>query len=85
MSERSDIKPITYLKNRTAELVREVSEQRRTVTITHNGEAKVVVMDADTYDRWRSAMARPRFRAQWAEAAVRDLEELLLERLPRGH
>ena len=57
MGGRRDIKPITYLKNKTADLVREVSEQRRTVTITQNGEAKVVVMDVDTYDRWRSAMA----------------------------
>ena len=57
MSGRKDIKPITYLKNRTAELVREVNEEGRTVTITQNGEAKVVVMDVDTYDRWRSAMA----------------------------
>ncbi len=57
MSRKSDIKPITYLKNRTAELVREVNEEGRTVTITQNGEAKVVVMDVDTYDRMRSAMA----------------------------
>jgi len=57
VSGKSDIKPITYLKNRTAELVREVNEEGRTVTITQNGEAKVVVMDVDTYDRWRSAMA----------------------------
>jgi prevent-host-death family protein len=57
VSGRKDIKPITYLKNRTADLVREVNEKGRTVTITQNGEAKVVVMDVDTYDRWRSAMA----------------------------
>jgi prevent-host-death family protein len=57
VSGRKDIKPITYLKNRTAELVREVNEEGRTITITQNGEAKVVVMDVDTYDRWRSAMA----------------------------
>ncbi len=57
MSRKSDIKPITYLKNRTAELVREVYEKGRTVTITQNGEAKVVVMDVDTYDRMRAAMA----------------------------
>jgi prevent-host-death family protein len=57
VSGRRDVKPITYLKNRAADLVREVSEEGRTVTITQNGEAKVVVMDVDTYDRWRSAMA----------------------------
>lgn len=57
MDRTRDVKPITYLKNRTADLVRQVSEGRRTVTITQNGEARVIVMDVDTYDRWRSAMA----------------------------
>ena len=57
MSRRADVKPITYLKNRTAELLREVSEGGHAVTITQNGEARAVLMDVDTYDRWRSAMA----------------------------
>ncbi len=69
MHLRSDVKPITYLKNRTAELVRDVSEEGRTVTITRNGEAKVVVMDVQTYDRWRSAMALLKIVSQ-AEADV---------------
>ena len=53
----SSIKPITYLKNHAAELVRGVSESSRTVLITQNGEAKVVVMNVETYDRWQSALA----------------------------
>ncbi len=57
MSQIADVKPITYLKNRTAELLREVSEGGHAVTITQNGEARAVLMDVDTYDRWRSAMA----------------------------
>jgi len=57
MSHKADIKPITYLKNHTAELVRNVSEDGRPVTITQNGEAKVVVMGAQTYARWKEAMA----------------------------
>lgn len=52
MNQRADVKPITYLKNRTADVVREVSEEGRTLTITQNGEAKVVVMDVESYDRW---------------------------------
>ena len=42
---------------RTAELVREVTENGRPITITQNGEAKVVLMDVESYDRWRSSMA----------------------------
>ena len=64
MSQRESVKPITYLKSNAAELVREVNEHGRTVTITQNGEAKVVVMDVDTYDRWRSALTLMKLLAQ---------------------
>ena len=57
MPGKNDIRPITQLKNKTADLVREVSEEGRPITITQNGKARVVVMDVDTYDRRRSAMA----------------------------
>lgn len=57
MNQRTDVKPITYLKNRTADLVRHVSEEGRAVTITQNGEAKVVVMDVEVYDQWRKALS----------------------------
>ncbi len=57
MSSKRDVKPITYLKSRTAELVFDVAESGRPVTITQNGQAKVVVMDVATYDRWRAALA----------------------------
>ena len=56
MDLSEQIKPITYLKNRTAELVREVSESGKTVLITQNGKAKVAVMGVETYDMWRKAM-----------------------------
>ena len=64
MSQRADVKPITYLKNRTADLLREVREGGHAVTITQNGEARAVLMDVDTYDRWRSAMALLKLLAQ---------------------
>lgn len=64
MPSREDIRPITYLKGKTADLVREVSEGGRAITITQNGEAKVVVMDVATYDRWRAAMALLKMLAQ---------------------
>jgi prevent-host-death family protein len=64
MSQRADVKPITYLKNRTAELLREVRAGGHAVTITQNGEARAVLMDVDTYDRWRSAMALLKMLAQ---------------------
>ena len=69
MSSKRDIKPITYLKSKTAELVLDVVETGRPVTITQNGKAKVVVMDVATYDRWRAALAILKL-ASHAEADV---------------
>jgi prevent-host-death family protein len=60
MKLAGSVKPITYLKNNTAELVRDVSENGRTVVVTQNGEAKVVVMDVATYDQWRESLALAR-------------------------
>jgi len=64
MSFKESIKPITYLKNHTADLVRDVSKEGKAVVITQNGEAKVVVMDVETYGRWRDAMALLKLVAQ---------------------
>ena len=69
MSSKRDIKPITYLKSKTAELVLDVAETGRPVTITQNGKARVVVMDVATYDRWRAALAILKL-ASHAEADV---------------
>lgn len=67
---REDIKPITHLKNRTAELVSEVHETGRAVVITQNGAARVVVMDVATYDRWCQATSLLRLIAH-SDAAAR--------------
>jgi prevent-host-death family protein len=56
MNLRQDIKPITYLKNRTADVVQQVSEGR-TMVITQNGEARMVVMGVEEYDRMQNALA----------------------------
>lgn len=57
MTLKDTIKPITHLKTHTAEVVRDVAKQGRPMVITQNGEAKAVLMDVATYDRWRQAMA----------------------------
>jgi prevent-host-death family protein len=69
VNQRANVKPITYLKNRTADVVREVSEEGRTLTITQNGEAKVVVMDVEIYDQWQRTTALLKILAH-AEADV---------------
>ena len=56
MKLEEDIKPVTYLKNNASKLIRSVSLRGRTVTITQNGEAKAVLMDVATYDRFKQAV-----------------------------
>ncbi|NOZ86318.1 MAG: type II toxin-antitoxin system Phd/YefM family antitoxin [Deltaproteobacteria bacterium] len=69
MNLKEDIKPITYLKNKTKELIDKVSGSDRSVIITQNGEAKVVVMHVEQYERWRNAMAMMKIISQ-SEADV---------------
>jgi prevent-host-death family protein len=52
-----DIRPVTQLKTSSAELIREVAEEGRTLVITQHGEAKAVLMGAAQYDQWRQTLA----------------------------
>jgi prevent-host-death family protein len=51
MSLKDSIKPISYLKANTAEVVRDVSQNGKTLYITQNGEAKVVVQSITEYEK----------------------------------
>jgi prevent-host-death family protein len=55
MKLTEDIKPVTYMKTRAAELLREVKESRRPVIITQHGEAQAVVLDVKSYEALRDA------------------------------
>lgn len=79
MNLRRDIKPITYLKNRTADVVQEVSEGR-TMIITQNGEAKMVIMGVEEYDRLQSALALLKI-VQQSEADIRAGRTIPQERV----
>jgi prevent-host-death family protein len=59
-----DIKPMTYMKTRAAELLREVKRSRRPVVITQNGEAQAVVLDVATYEALRDATLLLKLTAQ---------------------
>ena len=50
MSLSQDIKPISYLKAKTADVIKSVNQNQRAMIITQNGEAKVVVQDIKSYE-----------------------------------
>ncbi|MBE0497562.1 MAG: type II toxin-antitoxin system Phd/YefM family antitoxin [Campylobacterales bacterium] len=51
-----DIKPISYLKAKTADVINSVSENQRTIFITQNGEAKAVVQDIRSYENTQNTL-----------------------------
>jgi prevent-host-death family protein len=57
MKISSDIKPITYLKARAADLLHQINETRRPVIITQNGEPRAVLQDPKSYEEMREAIA----------------------------
>lgn len=56
MKPSQDIKPVTYMKTRSAELIKAVTSKGTPVIITQNGEAKVVVQDIRSFERDREAL-----------------------------
>ncbi|MBN2364697.1 MAG: type II toxin-antitoxin system Phd/YefM family antitoxin [Calditrichaeota bacterium] len=57
MKPSKAIKPISYLKTHASEVVREVFQNRETLVITQNGEAKVVVQDIKVYEEMQDSLA----------------------------
>lgn len=51
-----DIKPISYLKTKTADVINSVNENQRTIIITQNGEAKAVVQDIKSYENLQNSL-----------------------------
>ncbi len=51
------IKPISYLKSKTAEVINSVNENRQSIIITQNGEAKAVIQDIKSYESLRNSLS----------------------------
>ena len=92
MNISKDIKPITYLKSRAPDLLKQINETHRPVVITQNGEPKAVLQDPESYENMRNAIGILKLISQ-AEQDVKEgklksqakvfahVEELLKERL----
>ena len=51
------VKPISYLKTHASEVIRDVAENQKTLIITHNGEAKVILQDVKVYEKTQESIA----------------------------
>src|SRR3989337_1507736 len=71
MKPSQDIKPVTYLKTQSADLIQSVSRSRRPLVITQNGVAKVVVQDIKSFERDRETLLLLKLLSQ----GVSDIEK----------
>lgn len=71
MNITRDIKPITYLKSRAADLLNQINETHRPVIITQNGEPRAVLQDPESYENMRNAIGILKLLSE-GEADIRE-------------
>ena len=71
MNITTDIKPVTYLKSRAADLLNQINETQRPVIITQNGEPRAVLQDPISYENMRNAIGMLKLISQ-GEADMRN-------------
>ena len=88
MKLSEDIRPITYMKTHSADLMKQVGITRRPLIITQNGVAKAVVLDIETHEKQMETLKMLKIIARGEEAIKNgelidhddvfgDVEELL--------
>jgi len=88
MNIQTDIKPITYLKSRAADLLKQINETHRPVIITQNGEPRAVLQDPKSFEDMRKAIGILKLisqgeedikkgKAKTQEEVFNNIEELL--------
>ncbi|MBF0290166.1 MAG: type II toxin-antitoxin system Phd/YefM family antitoxin [SAR324 cluster bacterium] len=91
MNISTDIKSVTYLKSKAADLLNQVNETHRPVIITQNGEPKAVLQDPKSYENMRNTIGLLKLISQGEEeikkgksklheTVFQDIETLLKER-----
>ncbi len=56
MKISTDIRPVTYLKSKAADMLRQVNDTHRPIVITQNGEPKAVLQDPESYENMRNTI-----------------------------
>jgi prevent-host-death family protein len=92
MNITSDIKSVTYLKSKAAELLNQINKTHRPVIITQNGEPRAVLQDPKSYENMRNAIGILKLVSQGEsdikdgkvrsqEDVFKDIEKTLKEKL----
>jgi prevent-host-death family protein len=67
MNISTDIRPVSYLKSKSADLLKQINDTRRPVIITQNGEPKAVLQDPKSYESMRNAIGMLKLISQGEE------------------
>lgn len=92
MNISTDIKPVTYLKSKTADLLKQINETHRPVIITQNGEPRAVLQDPKSYEDMRNAIGILKLisqgeeeikngKSKFQEEVFKNIENVLKEKL----
>ncbi len=72
MKPSESIKPISYLKAHASELIRDVSANQKTLVITQNGVAKVILQDVRVNEQTQESLALLKILAQSSKSLKAD-------------
>jgi len=64
MKPSESIKPISYLKTHASEIIRDVTANQKTLVITQNGEAKVILQDVKVFEQTQESLVLLKILAQ---------------------
>ncbi len=92
MNISSDIRPVTYLKSRAADLLKQINDTHRPVIITQNGETRAVIQDPQSFEDMRNAIGILKLISMGEEdikngnileqeAVFKNIEDILLKKL----
>jgi len=83
MKLSTHIKPISYLKSHAADIVKDINESREPLLITQNGEAKLVILDVQSYQDYEETLALLKVLAlgnkQIEEGKFRSIEDVFAD------
>lgn len=71
MRYSSQVRPISFLKAHSAEVLADLAERREPMVITQNGEAKAVIQDVASFEEGQETLALLKLLA----LGGRDIEE----------
>jgi len=84
MNISTDIRPISYLKSKAADLLKQINETHRPVIITQNGVPKAVLQDPESFEKMKNAIGILKI-LSIAEGEIKDNDvmanELVMEKI----